>query len=488
MAAPEPGPSLLLAGLTRGGVAGGCRTRRLRGSDLGRVDVVAPAAIAIVDGRIAAVGPPDDVAPLARRPRDGGLPRRGRDPGPRRLPHASRRSAATGRASSTCAPRAPTTSASTRRAAASARPSRRPAAWARTAWRRAVAGTWDGWRPTARRRRRASRDTASIARPSSRASGRGRPAPDRDGPDLPRSALGAARVRLGRRVPGLRHRRGAAGGRRGWPSTPTSSSSAARSRPSRPTGTCARRWATASSPGCTATSSPSRARSRSRSSSARGRSTTSRRPARPASRRSPEATSAAVLLPVAALYLRRSQPPARALVDQGAIVALATDFNPGSAFCDSLPVVMTLACTALGMAPARGARGVHGERRLGARAGGSRRPPRPGLRRRHRAPRRAGLAAHLATTWPAATSRPCIPRAWDADSGNLTQTCDTSAHRRDGPGSDPTPRLARTGPVSSWAVTRCRRLVISASRGVVGVPRMGRRTWRSCTTLRAVRG
>ncbi|MGH3139724.1 MAG: amidohydrolase family protein, partial [Gaiellales bacterium] len=59
----------------------------------------------------------------------------------------------------------------------------------------------------------------------------------------------------------------------------------------------------------------------------------------------------AVLLPVAALYLRRSQPPARALIDSGAIVALATDFNPGSAFCDSLPVVMTLACTVLGMTP-----------------------------------------------------------------------------------------------------------------------------------------
>jgi imidazolonepropionase len=60
---------------------------------------------------------------------------------------------------------------------------------------------------------------------------------------------------------------------------------------------------------------------------------------------------AAVLLPVAALYLRRPQPPARALIDAGAIVALATDFNPGSAYCDSLPVVMTLACTALGMTP-----------------------------------------------------------------------------------------------------------------------------------------
>src|SRR6185312_3022929 len=58
---------------------------------------------------------------------------------------------------------------------------------------------------------------------------------------------------------------------------------------------------------------------------------------------------AAVLLPVAALYLRRSMPPARALIDRGAIVVLATDFNPGSAYCDSLPVVMTLACTQLGM-------------------------------------------------------------------------------------------------------------------------------------------
>jgi imidazolonepropionase len=61
---------------------------------------------------------------------------------------------------------------------------------------------------------------------------------------------------------------------------------------------------------------------------------------------------AAVLLPVAALYLGRPMPPARALVDAGAVVALATDFNPGSAFCESLPVVMTLACTQLGLSPA----------------------------------------------------------------------------------------------------------------------------------------
>jgi imidazolonepropionase len=60
---------------------------------------------------------------------------------------------------------------------------------------------------------------------------------------------------------------------------------------------------------------------------------------------------AAVLLPASALFLGRPQPPARALVDAGAIVALATDFNPGSAFCESLPVVCSLACTQLGLSP-----------------------------------------------------------------------------------------------------------------------------------------
>jgi len=44
-------------------------------------------------------------------------------------------------------------------------------------------------------------------------------------------------------------------------------------------------------------------------------------------------------------------PPARALVDAGAAVALASDFNPGSAFCESLPLVMSLAATQLGLSP-----------------------------------------------------------------------------------------------------------------------------------------
>ena len=60
MAAPEPGPSLVLAGLGAAASPAGVAAP-LRGSDLGRVEVSAPAAIAIVDGRIAAVGPPDDV-------------------------------------------------------------------------------------------------------------------------------------------------------------------------------------------------------------------------------------------------------------------------------------------------------------------------------------------------------------------------------------------------------------------------------------------
>src|SRR5262249_45407621 len=60
----------------------------------------------------------------------------------------------------------------------------------------------------------------------------------------------------------------------------------------------------------------------------------------------------AVLLPASALFLGRPMPPARALVDAGAAVALATDFNPGSAFCESLPFVCSLACTQLRLTPA----------------------------------------------------------------------------------------------------------------------------------------
>jgi imidazolonepropionase len=60
---------------------------------------------------------------------------------------------------------------------------------------------------------------------------------------------------------------------------------------------------------------------------------------------------AAVVLPASALFLARPMPPGRALVDAGAAVAIATDFNPGSAFCESLPIVCSLACTQLRLSP-----------------------------------------------------------------------------------------------------------------------------------------
>jgi imidazolonepropionase len=58
-----------------------------------------------------------------------------------------------------------------------------------------------------------------------------------------------------------------------------------------------------------------------------------------------------VILPVAALVLELPMPRARELVDAGSSIALATDFNPGSAFCESLPVVCSLACTQLAISP-----------------------------------------------------------------------------------------------------------------------------------------
>jgi imidazolonepropionase len=60
----------------------------------------------------------------------------------------------------------------------------------------------------------------------------------------------------------------------------------------------------------------------------------------------------AVLLPASALFLDRPMPSARALVDAGAVIALATDFNPGSAFCESLPLICSLAATQLKLSPA----------------------------------------------------------------------------------------------------------------------------------------
>jgi imidazolonepropionase len=58
----------------------------------------------------------------------------------------------------------------------------------------------------------------------------------------------------------------------------------------------------------------------------------------------------AVLLPATMLFLgKRTQAPARRLIDAGAAVALATDFNPGSSPTVGLPLVMALGVSQLGM-------------------------------------------------------------------------------------------------------------------------------------------
>jgi imidazolonepropionase len=65
----------------------------------------------------------------------------------------------------------------------------------------------------------------------------------------------------------------------------------------------------------------------------------------------------ATLLPSTLFFLGRKQyAPARSLLDAGATVALATDFNPGSSPTPSLPFAMTAACSQMGMAPAEALR------------------------------------------------------------------------------------------------------------------------------------
>ena len=61
----------------------------------------------------------------------------------------------------------------------------------------------------------------------------------------------------------------------------------------------------------------------------------------------------ATLLPGANFHLGLSAyPPARKLIDAGAIVALATDFNPGTSPTLNMQFILSLACSALRMMPA----------------------------------------------------------------------------------------------------------------------------------------
>jgi len=61
----------------------------------------------------------------------------------------------------------------------------------------------------------------------------------------------------------------------------------------------------------------------------------------------------ATLLPGCDFHLGlQKYAPARALIDAGAIVALATDYNPGTSPTVSMPMILSLACTQLRMTPA----------------------------------------------------------------------------------------------------------------------------------------
>jgi imidazolonepropionase len=61
----------------------------------------------------------------------------------------------------------------------------------------------------------------------------------------------------------------------------------------------------------------------------------------------------ATLLPAANYFLGlKTFPPARKLIDSGVAVAIATDYNPGTAPTPSMPFVLSAACTQMKMAPA----------------------------------------------------------------------------------------------------------------------------------------
>jgi imidazolonepropionase len=66
----------------------------------------------------------------------------------------------------------------------------------------------------------------------------------------------------------------------------------------------------------------------------------------------------AVSLPIASLYLSQRPMPARRLIEAGVAVAVASDFNPGSAPSYHLPLALTLACTLQRMTPAESLKGA----------------------------------------------------------------------------------------------------------------------------------
>lgn len=65
-----------------------------------------------------------------------------------------------------------------------------------------------------------------------------------------------------------------------------------------------------------------------------------------------QANVVATLLPATAFCLREPYARGREMIDRGAAVALATDFNPGSCFTESIPLVLALAVLEMRLTPA----------------------------------------------------------------------------------------------------------------------------------------
>lgn len=87
-----------------------------------------------------------------------------------------------------------------------------------------------------------------------------------------------------------------------------------------------------------------------------------------------KAGTMAVLLPGCSFFLGVEHAPARRLLEADLPVALATDFNPGSSMIESLPLVLSIACTQMRMTPteavvaaiANAAAAINRQNRLGA--------------------------------------------------------------------------------------------------------------------------
>ncbi|MGM0438401.1 MAG: imidazolonepropionase [Bacillota bacterium] len=65
-----------------------------------------------------------------------------------------------------------------------------------------------------------------------------------------------------------------------------------------------------------------------------------------------------VLLPITAFSLKEEYAPARKMIDMGLEPAIATDFNPGSCFSESIPLLLSLATLYMNMTPEEAIRGL----------------------------------------------------------------------------------------------------------------------------------